>query len=87
MNPDDSQSFSSAVFTVEDLLEGYAVDFYSGMESDKDFTNMIQFAKTKDLSDLVDLLRPNKTELDLWGHTLEDLVLQCSFDRQDCNLS
>ncbi len=59
----------------------------AGLENDHDFNSMLDVAKTNDLSDLVDLLKPNTTELDLYGHQLEDFVWQCTFDREDCNIT
>ena len=51
-----------------------------------DFHGFLSSAKTEDYSDLQDILRPTQTEYDKWGHKLKDLIVQCSFDRSDCNV-
>ena len=62
-----------------DMSEIYHVD------DEHDYKNFFRFAKTSDYSDLQDILRPNQTEYDVLGHQLDDLIVQCSFDRENCN--
>ena len=35
-------------------------------------------------SDLVDLLKPTEGDLDDYGYSAEDLIIQCSFDKEAC---
>ena len=62
-------------------------ELYSGLVDDYDFPGFLHHAKTNDYSDLQDILRPNKSEYDRWGYRKGELIVQCSFDRKDCNIT
>ena len=74
-----SRQFNDALSFQPDTSEIYHV------EDEHDYKNFFRLAKTSDYSDLQDILRPNQTEYDDLGHQLDDLIVQCSFDRENCN--
>ena len=53
--------------------------------NDHDYLAFFDYAKTNDLTDLQDKLRPNLTEYQLWGHQADNLITQCTFDRDNCD--
>ena len=70
-------------------LEGFTVDqseLYEGLDSEYDYMTMLKMAKTSDKTDIFEMLRPDDGDLSLYGHHLEDLVVQCSFNREDCDM-
>ena len=70
-------------------LTGFTVDvseIYEGLESEYDYMTMLGIAKTSDKTDMLEMLRPDDVDLSLYGHQLEELVVQCSFNREDCNM-
>ncbi|CAH1780635.1 unnamed protein product [Owenia fusiformis] len=52
-----------------------------------DYFGFLQNSQTQDLSDLVGIVVPTTDEMDSYGHTFEDFVLQCSFDKKNCSNS
>ena len=66
------------------LFQPDASEIYN-VENENDYKNFLRSAKTQDFSDLQDILRPTQAEYDELGHQLEDLIVQCSFDRVNCN--
>ena len=61
-------------------------EFYK-VKSDYDFKSFLVNAKTSDYTDLQDVLRPSHREYDHMGHQKEGFIAQCSFDREDCNIT
>lgn len=60
-------------------------DFTYEAQHENDFQSFIAHSKTDDYSDLFDLLRPSKAELDKLGHQAEDFIIHCSFDKTNCS--
>ena len=58
--------------------------FMSNAVSDTDFVSFMSVSQTDDYSDLTDLLKPGKDDLDRLGHKASDLIVQCSFDKTNC---
>ena len=54
--------------------------------NDHDYLAFFDNAKTDDLTDLRDKLQPNLSEYQLWGHQSDDLIAQCTFDRENCDM-
>ena len=51
-----------------------------------DFHGMLHESKTSDYSDLNQLFHPSDEDVRRYGHQMEEFILQCSFDKQDCNM-
>ena len=66
-------------------------DFYyydagwGSVDSENDWMGFYENSKADDYSDLIDVVNPTREELAEFGHQLDDFVLQCTFDRRQCN--
>lgn len=58
---------------------------FGDVEDDFEFELLMEASQTEDYSDLVEVLKPTKEDLDKYGHQAEDFILQCSFDKQNCS--
>jgi hypothetical protein len=59
--------------------------FAGKVQSEYKFKQFMKASKTEDYSDLVDVLKPTKEDLDAYGHQASDFILQCSFDKTNCS--
>ena len=55
-----------------------------GITNEYDWEGFLNKSRTNDLSDLVDLYKPNMTELELYGTKAKEFILMCSFDKKNC---
>ena len=51
-----------------------------------DWNTFVSFSSSPDLSDLRDALVLSKDEIANYGHQRDDLILQCTYDGQKCNM-
>ncbi len=58
---------------------------FEGIENDFEFNKFAEASQTGDLSDLADVLKPTWRDLERYGHTAEEFILQCSFDKGHCD--
>ncbi|XP_070576037.1 uncharacterized protein [Ptychodera flava] len=56
-------------------------------EDPPDWQGFMTFSSTPDFSDLEDVLKLDKEEIQKYGHQLEDFVLQCVFNGHPCNIT
>ena len=59
--------------------------FAGKVQTDYEFKQFMKASKTQDYSDLIDVLKPTKEDLDAYGHQGSDFILQCSFDKTNCS--
>ena len=64
----------------------YYDDGWDEVTSENDWVGFYQYSTADDYSDLIDVINPTSDELAEYGHQLEDFVLQCTFDRRQCNI-
>lgn len=64
----------------------YYADNWDMVTSGDDWTGFYMSSRADDYSDFVDVVNPTRAELTDYGHQLEDFVLQCTFDRRQCNI-
>ena len=64
----------------------YYDDGWDVITSENDWVGFYQHSLADDYSDLIDVINPTSDELAEYGHQLEDFVLQCTFDRRQCNI-
>ncbi|CAH1789854.1 unnamed protein product [Owenia fusiformis] len=63
----------------------YYDDYGFGDVSENDFRTLLTKSKTDDYQDLMGVLKPTKTELELYGHSAQDMIVSCTFDSKKCN--
>ncbi|XP_072025218.1 uncharacterized protein [Amphiura filiformis] len=56
-------------------------------EDPPDWNTFVSFSSTADFSDLEDVLQLTGDEIAKYGHQDEDLILQCTYNEQECNIS
>ena len=55
-------------------------------EHPPDWNTFVSFSSSPDFSDLRDVLVLSSDEIAEYSHQKEDLILQCTFDEQECDL-
>ena len=55
-------------------------------EHPPDWNTFVSFSSSADFSDLRDVLVLNSDEIAEYSHQKEDLILQCTFNEQECDL-
>ena len=55
-------------------------------EQPPDWNAFLSFSSSPDLSDLRDVLVLSKDEISKYGHQRDDLILQCTYNEQICNM-
>ncbi|XP_071488689.1 epithelial sodium channel subunit alpha-like [Diadema antillarum] len=55
------------------------------VDSENDWEGFYERSRADDFSDLLDVVNPTRQELEDYGHQAKDFILQCTFDRRDCN--
>nr|XP_054756143.1 amiloride-sensitive sodium channel subunit alpha-like [Lytechinus pictus] len=65
----------------------YYADNWDAVSDENDWLGFYRASRADDYSDFVDVVNPSQSELSDYGHQLEDFVLQCTFDRRQCNIS
>ena len=55
-------------------------------EEPPDWNGFLTFSATPDYSDLVDVPKLSRDEVDRFGHQKEDFILQCSYDQKKCDM-
>ena len=55
-------------------------------ETPVDWKGFFTFSQQPDYSDLSDVLKIDRREIHEGGHTLDDMIIQCSFDEIECDL-
>ena len=81
---DDDESY----YDYDDDFDGFEFadyGFAGRVQSDYAFKQFMKASKTNDFSDLIDVLKPSKEDLDAYGHQAADFILQCSFDKINCS--
>lgn len=63
----------------------YFLNFRVRGEMPADWKRFFTFSNQPDYSDLRDVLKVTREEIIKYGHTKEDLILQCSYDGQKCH--
>ena len=63
----------------------YYDDGWDTVDGEDDWEGFYENSKADDYSDLIDVVNPTMEELAEFGHQLDDFVLQCTFDRRQCN--
>ena len=58
--------------------------FLDGARDENDYQHFVENSKTDDFSDIVTVLRPTFDELNKMGHTMENFILNCTFDGEPC---
>ncbi|XP_041464490.1 degenerin deg-1-like [Lytechinus variegatus] len=58
---------------------------WKDVANDNDWEGFYRQSTADDFSDLLEVINPSKEELKLLGHQAEDFILQCTFDRRQCN--
>ena len=55
-------------------------------EDPPDWNSFLSFSSKPDFSDLRDVLKLDRDEIAEYGHQKEDLILQCTYNDQQCNM-
>ena len=59
--------------------------FAGNIPDDYAFKEFVKHSRTSDYSDLIDVLKPSREDLDAYGHQASDFILQCSFNKMNCS--
>ncbi|XP_041464801.1 amiloride-sensitive sodium channel subunit beta-like [Lytechinus variegatus] len=60
---------------------------WHNVHDEYDWKGFYTASQADDLSDFINVVNPSKDELNDYGHTLEDFVIQCTYNQKTCNLS
>ncbi|XP_070575721.1 uncharacterized protein [Ptychodera flava] len=80
---------SGDISLFEDFVENYYDDHLFGRvlsEDPPDWYGFIAYSKTADYSDLEGVLKLKQEEVETLGHQIEDFILECQFDGNECDL-
>eukprot|EP00057_Strongylocentrotus_purpuratus_P008108 XP_011662582.1 PREDICTED: degenerin mec-10-like [Strongylocentrotus purpuratus] len=58
---------------------------WTNVSDDDDWEGFYKQSTSDDFSDLLEVVNPTREELKVMGHQAEDFILQCTFDRHQCN--
>ena len=74
-----------------DDMDEFSFDYYQyydwDVEGESDWWGFYNSSTASDFSDLADVANPTQEELRAYGHQAEDFILQCTFDKRNCNHS
>ncbi|XP_030832950.1 amiloride-sensitive sodium channel subunit alpha-like [Strongylocentrotus purpuratus] len=60
---------------------------WASVKDDYDWQGFYSASSADDFSDFINVVNPTKAELNDYGHTLEDFVIQCTYNQKSCNMS
>ncbi|XP_041464799.1 amiloride-sensitive sodium channel subunit alpha-like isoform X1 [Lytechinus variegatus] len=60
---------------------------WASVTGDYDWQGFYSASMADDFSDFINVVSPSRAELSDYGHTLEDFVIQCTYNQRTCNLS
>ncbi|XP_030835718.1 uncharacterized protein LOC100891818 isoform X2 [Strongylocentrotus purpuratus] len=63
-------------------------DYYAWedlVDGESDWQGFYDNSRSEDFSDIIDVANPTRVELEELGHQPEDFILQCTFDKRNCN--
>ena len=69
----------------EDIYQNRGFHRVKG-EDPPDWNTFVSFSSRPDFSDLRDVLVLSSDEIAEYGHQVEDLILQCTYNEQNCHL-
>ncbi|XP_054773906.2 uncharacterized protein LOC129281999 isoform X1 [Lytechinus pictus] len=75
-----SDLFGSFQFEFDDYY-----DWADLVQGESDWQGFYDNSRSEDFSDIIDVANPTKDELEELGHQPEDFILQCTFDKRNCN--
>ncbi|KAK2157086.1 hypothetical protein LSH36_199g03027 [Paralvinella palmiformis] len=72
-------------YSNDDYGEYEDYGFAGNIADDYAFKEFVKHSRTSDYSDLIDVLKPSREDLDAYGHQASDFILQCSFNKMNCS--